>query len=253
MSENTSQLYFTDTKEGEQAIVFLHYFGGSEKTWVPVIEDLKTDYRCIAIDLLGFGSSPAPEKEISVADSTNKVLDVLQQLQLKQFVLIGHSMGGKIALAVAAKQPADLQQLILVAPSPPVPEPMTEDKRKELLATYGNREALEKLVNHIAAHPFAKELFESVIQDHLRISKNGWDSWLNKGSTEDITKNMKLINLPVHVVHGSKDPNFTMDFLKETFDQYFKKTSYTELPDVGHLVPLEAANELSKIIRSRLS
>lgn len=246
-------LFYTDTIIGETTLVFLHYFGGSERTWQPVIEGLKNEYRCVAIDLWGFGSSPAPEWEISVAESAGKVLEVLQQLQLQRFIMIGHSMGGKIALAVAAMQPAGLQQLILVAPSPPVPEPMTDENRKQMLATFGNRHAIEKLVNKITANPLPAHVFESAVQDHLRISQTGWTGWINKGSKEDISDTMSLIQLPVQVVHGSSDPNFSMDFLKDVFNRLFKNVGYTEILDVGHLVPLEVSEKLTEIIKQAIA
>ncbi|MEJ7674662.1 MAG: alpha/beta fold hydrolase [Chitinophagaceae bacterium] len=56
---NNATLNFVETGKGNTTLVFLHYFGGSSKSWNGVIEQLKESFHCIAIDLRGFGDSPA--------------------------------------------------------------------------------------------------------------------------------------------------------------------------------------------------
>jgi pimeloyl-ACP methyl ester carboxylesterase len=111
------------------SLVFLHYFGGSSQAWTEVIEKLARDFHCVAPDLRGFGASDEPAENLALEDYADDVECLISTLALENFVLIGHSMGGKIALAFAARNPKNLRSLILLAPSPPTPEPIKDETR----------------------------------------------------------------------------------------------------------------------------
>jgi pimeloyl-ACP methyl ester carboxylesterase len=66
---------------------------------------LKTDFRCVAYDHRGWGESDKPETSYSVHDLANDAEALIQTLGLMRYVLIGHSMGGKVAQLLAAKRP----------------------------------------------------------------------------------------------------------------------------------------------------
>src|ERR1700739_27440 len=65
---NGIQLNVRDEGKGEPSLLFLHYWGGSSRTWDPVINSLKTDFRCVAYDHRGWGKSDKPETGYSVHD-----------------------------------------------------------------------------------------------------------------------------------------------------------------------------------------
>ncbi|WP_332369616.1 alpha/beta hydrolase [Spirosoma telluris] len=70
------------------------------------------------MDLRGHGDSEAPATGYSVSTMADDVMEILNTKGVRDFVLIGHSMGGKVALSLASQQPDGLQSLILLAPSP---------------------------------------------------------------------------------------------------------------------------------------
>ena len=93
-------------------------------------------WRCLAPDLRGFGESPAPGEgwaHYTVDAMADDLHGLLGRLSLGRFIVVGHSMGGKVALALAARQPAGMAGLALLAPSPPTPEPMEPAERARLL------------------------------------------------------------------------------------------------------------------------
>ncbi len=245
---NNNSLNFIATGKGNTTLVFLHYFGGSSKSWNGVIEQLKESFHCIAIDLRGFGDSPQPYEQLSVNDNANDVIDLILTLQLKQFVLIGHSMGGKIALDVASQKPVGLASLILIAPSPPTPEPSNHDDRIDLITAFKDRSAIEKLIKKITAKPLMQSVFEETVQTHLKASLIAWNGWIEKGSREDISSLMQNINVPVLIISGASDPNFSTKFLNEEFLTYFPSASFVEI-DGGHLLPVEVPLEVAKFIK----
>ena len=245
-----AKLHFTDTGKGETALVFLHYFGGAGRTWQPVIENLQEMYRCIAIDLLGFGDSPKPDTLPTANDSRDAVLEVLENLQLSRFTLIGHSMGGKIALAVAAVQPLGLSNVLLFAPSPPTPEPMSDEDRKTLQEAFGNEEKIREHLKKITASPIEPALFDATVADNLKASEAAWNGWLEVGSKEDISADMTRVQVPLKVVGGSEDKSLNITFLQAELSKYFTNASFAEVKNSGHLLPLEKTEEVVAIIQN---
>ena len=248
-------LHYTDNGQSAPTLVFLHYFGGAASSWNEVIIHLQNEFRCIAIDLYGFGHSPAPTSQVTVEGSSENVRELIQYLTLTNYILIGHSMGAKIAVDVAAKSPKGLQGLILIAPSPPSPEPMKEKDRQDMCNAFGNRKAIEKMLKNALGSAIPDEVFEREVQNNLLVSETAWKSWPESGSKEDISLRMQYVNVPVHILYGEKDKRFTKKFLQREYSQYFKTFSLIEVMDAGHLVPVEApekaAEEIQKLINQR--
>ena len=120
------------------ALVLMHFLGGSGREWDEVVALMGPGYRTITIDLPGFGGS-AGEPGYGVEQMADAVHEVLAKLPC--YVLVGHSMSGKLALLLARREvllPAKaILGLVLVAPSPPGPEPMGDDKRSMMMAMLG--------------------------------------------------------------------------------------------------------------------
>nr|AGU10151.1 Alpha/beta hydrolase family [uncultured organism] len=241
-------VFYTDQGEGDISLVFLHFFGGSSNSWNEVIPLLSSKFRCLALDLYGFGQTKTPDIDINVDLQTKLVLQAINELQLKDFVLIGHSMGGKISLSAASHQPVGLRGVLLAAPSPPTPEPIPDDKRASLKQGWGSRPEMEKLVKGLTVDPLEKTVFERVVKDHLAVSAKAWNAWLDIGSREDISAQMKKVTVPVLVTNGSDDPNFTMDFLRQEIGGNIAQTAFQEVAGAGHLIPLEKPEKLAALI-----
>ena len=128
------------------AFVLLHYWAGAGREWQAVADLLAPTSRCLLPDLGGFGAAPAPAGGYSVDAYADSIAELIAQENLTRYVLVGHSMGGKFALALAARQPAGLVGVALLSPSPPSPEPMTDADREKSLFAYGKlKEAAKNL------------------------------------------------------------------------------------------------------------
>jgi pimeloyl-ACP methyl ester carboxylesterase len=100
---------------GEPALVFLHYWGGSARTWQRVIDRLGGRARRVALDQRGWGGSVATDGRYDLAAMADDVEGVVRAFDLRRYALVGHSMGGKVAQIVAARRPSGLADLVLVA------------------------------------------------------------------------------------------------------------------------------------------
>lgn len=111
-------LHLRDTgPRGAPAIILLHGFGASLHTWDAWAELLSADYRVIRFDLPGFGLTGAdPTGDYTDARAVAIILALLDQLGLGQAVLVGNSMGGRIAWTFAAAHPDRVSRLVLISP-----------------------------------------------------------------------------------------------------------------------------------------
>lgn len=183
-------------------------------------------------------------------EQADDIAALIEVLGARRFVLVGHSMGGKIALALAARRPAGLQRLVLLAPSPPSPEPMSDAVRAQLAAGYGLRGAAEKTVAGICAHPLPDALRELAVEDILRSKPHAWRAWLDVGSREDITSRMSEIKVPVDVVAGEFDSPITPDLLQSEVVGRLPQARFHVAPNAAHLIPLEAPDFVADLLRA---
>lgn len=247
------ELNYRDGGSGEHTLVFLHYFGGSSKTWAAVITLLKESFRCIAIDLPGFGYSAPLPTPANVQNVAVKTANFLSSLPIHNHVLIGHSMGGKIAMQLAAMLSSTATQLILIAPSPPTPEPANADKTKELLNAYGNRTALEKIAQDLVSKQLSDDALQKIVDDNLCIAETAWKDWITIGCQEDISASITQIRLPVTVITGEDDPNFSTSLLQKEIGGCLPQARFPELQKAGHLLPVEVPEILARKIADTAS
>jgi pimeloyl-ACP methyl ester carboxylesterase len=111
-SYKKEKVTFSDTGHG-RVVVLLHGFLGSHKIWDATITNLSKNYRVIAIDLPGHGSSACLGYAHSMELMAKCVKKVLDYLRIKKYVIVGHSMGGYVSLAFADLFPDNITGLCL--------------------------------------------------------------------------------------------------------------------------------------------
>jgi pimeloyl-ACP methyl ester carboxylesterase len=110
---------FTDTgnKECENVLLFIHGLSSYIPAWSKLIPLLQNNFRCIAIDLPGYGKSSAGVHSGTSAFYSENISKFIQKLELKNVTLVGHSMGGQIAAFTSIKFPEQINKLIFLAPA----------------------------------------------------------------------------------------------------------------------------------------
>ncbi|MBW4041018.1 MAG: alpha/beta hydrolase [Acidobacteria bacterium] len=108
--------------EGE-ALLLIHGAAGSWRAWLPVLRLAAAQHRrlpqVIAVDLPGWGESPDPVEPLDVALVADAVVEVARRVGAERWTTAGHSLGGVVALAVAAREPAATERVVLVSPTGP--------------------------------------------------------------------------------------------------------------------------------------
>ncbi|WP_433680302.1 alpha/beta fold hydrolase [Nocardia sp. CA-119907] len=234
------------------ALVFVHYWGGSAATWNGVIERLPAEQVTVRFDQRGWGTSQALPGPYTLDQLADDLSYVVETLALGPFVIVGHSMGGKVGQLVAARRPAGLAGLILVAPAPPEPPAaVTPDYREGLSHAYDSPESVEQALVHVlTAVPLPESLRAAVLRDSLAVHPEARREWPLRGIATDITDAARAIDVPVTVLTGENDAVEPPHVLRNHLLPHIPHAQLSTVPDVGHLLPLEAPDALAAELRS---
>ncbi len=244
------------------AIILLHGFTGSHQDWAFQIPVLSRKYRVVAMDHRGQGKSEAPSSpdDYSVSIFAQDVYSLLQHLGISKACLVGHSMGGFMALEFVLEHPEMVTALVLVDTSSgewerdPGYEQMRA-KLKELALTEGMEAAFEFNAAHNAMvrdrfekHP---ELREVSRQRMLQTPVNGYiyagDAiW----SWKPVTHRLSQIRVPALIVVGEEDTPFlkASQIMKESIAD----AELVIIPGTTHTPHEEAAEAFNDTLMSFL-
>ncbi|NUM45616.1 MAG: alpha/beta hydrolase [Anaerolineales bacterium] len=100
-----------------QLAMFVHGWSSSGYALSPMFPALDRRYRCLAVDLPGYGESPPPPLEVTIPFYADVLAGLARQLSDKPIVYVGHSMGGMIGLTLALRHPGLVERLILLNPT----------------------------------------------------------------------------------------------------------------------------------------
>ncbi len=122
-------LFWREVGEGIP-IIFLHGAWNDSSQWLKVMELLCQDVHCLAPDLLGFGESDCPNIHYSIDLQVECLAKFIEALKLDKVHLVGHSLGGWIAVSYALKYPEQISSLALIAPEGVEVEKLEENWKK---------------------------------------------------------------------------------------------------------------------------
>lgn len=224
---------------GPITFVLMHFLGGSHRTWGPTLPSLDREHRCIALNTPGFGDANTVGG-YSVGEMADQVDATIVGLNLERCVLVGHSMTGKVAVALAARRPSFLEGLILVAPSPPGPQPMSDADRDHQRAYSATRIEAEKFVDESSFHRLPDALREVAIADAQAVNLDAWRAWVDHGSREDWSARIGSLPYPALLICGADDAQVPgADEQQRTTLSHFPDSVLLTLPGAGHLMPLQ--------------
>lgn len=165
-------LHYTISGSGSAPLVMLHGFLENSSIWNDMQEHLAEAFTLIKIDLPGHGKSEMAE-DFSMEGIAEKVLEVTNSLNLETFHLLGHSMGGYISLAFAAKFPEKLQSLTLFFSTFLADDAQKKDQRDKSLRIISD--SLPTYVNTAIPNLFSeneKDILQGKIETAKKIAVN---------------------------------------------------------------------------------
>jgi pimeloyl-ACP methyl ester carboxylesterase len=259
--------------KSKEVLLFIHGLNGYAPIWNKTIEDLSRDYRCIAVDLPGFGRSEKGMLPINIffyADLLTKFLDVLR---VRDVYLVGHSIGAQVALNLALRYAFRYKRLILIAPTGI--ESFSLQERQAFYDNVNNAVTSNK-TDDVLRSDFARLFFkvpndaEFMLRDRLAMRRaSDYDAYCHAvarsiiGSVELPTWDMlEGVSQPTLLVFGRYDkliPNQFFHVLQKPQDvlesgkNKLRRSVPLLLDKCGHLPQWEQSEAVNQAIRDFLS
>jgi pimeloyl-ACP methyl ester carboxylesterase len=245
-----------DGSRGNHAIVLLHGFAASMHWWTPVAQRLARDFYVVRFDLLGHGGSSKPRSGYSIENQARLVGGALAALRVRRAVLVGHSMGGLVATALAERDPGLVRGLVLVD-SPPTAGagklPFTT--RLGFVPVIG--EALrhlvpDSLVRHALESAFAPgfKVPDQFVRDFHRMTYTSYDH--SHSASNDYLRRRPLdarlvtVGKPLQAIFGTRD-----ELVDTSSQRQFARvtgSTVTPIEGAGHSPMLEKPALVTSLI-----
>lgn len=242
-------------------LLLLHGFTGSSEEWSALIPRLAQLREAIAVDLIGHGHSAAPadSERYTMERCVGDLLALLDQLGLEQIDLLGYSMGGRVALHLAAAAPDRIGRLILESASPGIADPVERAARvagDNTLAERIEREGIEWFANHWASIPlFASQAAlpaeerAALRSRRLRCSPVGLAESLRgmgAGRQASLWDRLPTINMPTLLIIGELDAKYVSIGVKMAREM--SHAQHSVIAAAGHTVHLEQPQSFAEIV-----
>ncbi|MGD9995005.1 MAG: alpha/beta fold hydrolase [Salinivirgaceae bacterium] len=265
---------YTDQGKGAETIIFIHGLGSYLQAWTKNVEVLKNNYRCISIDLPGYGKSGKQPHSGKMTFYASIVNELVKQLNLGKVYLSGHSMGGQISITTALNHPEIVAGLILVDPAGF--ESFNKGQKqwfREVMTFDGVRlTTTEAIQNNLATNFYRlPEDADFMITDRISMrSASDFDAYcytvvqsVNGMVDEPVLNYLQDIKVPTLIFFGENDnlipnrylnPGFTVNIAKNGANK-IPNSKLIMVPECGHFMMFEKAetfnNEVKTFIQNK--
>lgn len=262
----------TDMGDGEP-VVFIHGLGSYIPAWDKNLTSLSQHFRCIAIDLPGYGKSSKLLHSGTMDYYGLVVVTLMNKLGIDKFSVCGHSMGGVIALKIAIDHGDRLNKMILVAPGGA--ETYSEDE-KFLVRSYLNAEKIisnddEQIANNVKVnfHNFPEDA-QFMIDDRIAMRNFPWFAVhaeivarsANGVINSDVPERLEEVTVPTLGIFADNDkmipnrfvhPWLSVGDIIKTFEKEIKEIQTVVLENCGHFIQQEMPTEFNSLVKKFLT
>lgn len=239
---NGIQMAYTDEGEGV-SLLFIHGFPLSRGAWSKQVEAFKTSYRVIAPDLRGFGDTSATAGASPISRFAEDLHALATHLEAGPVILVGHSMGGYVALAFAKAYPKAVRALALVGTKAGPDTPEVAESRRAL-AERVRAEGVSVVINAMAPKMLSdansSKAMAAMVRGFMTPSKSAGVTGALLGMAErpDARPWLENLRMPVLVIAGLDDtlipPSESQAMAKAIHGAQLRL-----IPKAGHLVAFE--------------
>jgi len=247
------------------AVVLLHGITGHARVWDTLAARLEDRYRVLALDQRGHGDSDAPEDaDYRISTMAEDLEGFAKTLGFSRFDLLGHSMGGRVAIAYAAEHVARLRRLVIVDIGPDI-NPAGLKRVREMMANAPERiESEDWAYDYVRrVHPlYDPAALRHRIHHGLKPLPDGGFAWkYSKGLRDmmregrrdpiDLWPALGRIPRPTLLVRGAESDILSHEVAKKMI-KALPAGRLVEVPDAAHTVPGDQPEEFAQVVRSFL-
>lgn len=247
---------FSSQGHGDPPVVFVHGIGGARSDWKAQVDHLSRSNRTIAVDLRAHGATPGDARDCTIERYAADVVEILRSLDLQPAVLVGHSMGCRVAVEATAKAPSYIRALALIdgAQFPP----RFEDMLRMRFAVEGGYEAAIAAIYTFTAHADAAVATALREQAHRLPVEIGRALALDivRYDTTRLEASLAALRVPVLALQAtyvgeserrSLQPGDTSPYL-DMMRTLVPNIRIEIVPNVGHFAHVEAAAETNMLL-----
>ena len=246
-------------------VVLLHGITGHARVWDHLAQRLAPARRVLALDQRGHGDSdPAPDDDYRVGTMADDVAAFAGSLRLGRFALVGHSMGGRIAIKFAADHAAQLERLVIIDIGPDIALAGLQRVRDMMANSPERIESEEWAVEYIRrGNPLQDvDMLRERVRHGLRRQPDGELTWkyatglremmrAGRRDAADLWEPLPHITCPTLVVRGAESDILAPEVAKKMAER-LPDGRVVEIAGAGHTVPADRPEEFVREIRGFL-
>ncbi|PHR95756.1 MAG: alpha/beta hydrolase [Leeuwenhoekiella sp.] len=250
VQKDDKQLFYKEYGSGE-TLCLLHGFLENLEMWNGMLESLSQKYRVILIDLPGHGKSPLLAQDNGMKAMAHAVNDILETLNVETVKLVGHSMGGYVALAFAEAFPQKTKGLLLLNSTPEADTAERKKMRNHAIDMAGrNYEALVSMsVANLFSAKRSSEFEQEIKQTKTEALKVTPEAYITcqRAMRErlDYSNLWKTADLKKQMILGSDDGLIDAEKMKHKFIEAEVKI---DVLTGGHMLHIENFREVAGLI-----
>jgi branched-chain amino acid transport system permease protein len=245
---NGAEIYLRESDGGDGSypdLLCIHGNLGSGLWFEPMMA--RYPGRIFAPDMPNFGQS-SHIASWEIADYARWIGSILHHLELNAPVVLGHSLGGAVAMELAFQKPKQLSRLILVDSSP-VDGLITPKEHYPAIEAYkADKNILAQALKTIAPTLGDEELFAQLVEDAWKMNRECFIGHAEALGRAQLREKLGNFKIPVHVFYGAMDILINEQLAKPTAD--FFGTEAVKLESCGHSPIVEIPDEFTEAVKS---
>lgn len=231
-------------KSGAKRILLIHGNMASTRWWNSTMNSMADEFDLLALDLRGYGKSPAGPDTVSLSDHAADIAAVATEREFAPCTIVGHSLGGAVAMQFAALYPQLIEGMVLVDSAPVAG---MKDIKYELVQLMLDNEAiLLAALKSTLIKPVAESVWAEFAEDCLAGAKSVMANTRALDGA-DFTASARRFNKPVLVIHGEADRVVPVAEAKTTAEAY-PQGRLAVLDGVGHNPQVEDAERFTALL-----
>lgn len=240
--KNGLNMCYRESGAGDRVWLFIHGNVASSRWWEKVMAELPAGVRAVAPDLRGCGDSDKPDGHWSMADLGDDVYQFTQALGIRRAAVIGHSLGGSVALQLAVDHPDLISHLVVINSAPADGLQLPEASYAQVEQFAKSPDITKAALGMMMPTAPKDQLYAQLLDDGVKSA----GAWLRNGYAlrdMNLVAQAAALKVPALVLYGKQDALVTSEMAERTQAQI--PGALLEMwPEIGHSAPVEAPQQL---------
>lgn len=235
--DNTAISYLDEGKG--PVLIFIHGWLDTKETFSNMVEQLKSEYRCISVDLPNFGDSQYSDSFVSIESYASFLKSFINKLKIKEYVLLGHSMGGQISIFATGNNIIEPSKLVLIA---------SAGVRNERLVLKYLLNTIARLLRKFIPNRIKNKIYNAIGSDYKTDLATVHKKIISNVLKQDVVQDAQKINIPTLLIYGDDD-TYTPVTIGQKIQTSIKNSQLEIVKGKNHWLHQTSPEQLNELIR----